>query len=265
VGVERNGGRNGARFAPKSFLSYFKKLNLTPTTAQHFFQEVEVASEALERIDFQLAQHEESQQISQILKKWPVPFCHIGGGHDHIYSLLKALSLQTKKIIVINVDAHADTRTDEDFHSGTPFRQFSQEYQGDFHLFQIGLHPFANSASTLTPLSKGKMHLFWRKDLSNSEKLTTFFAHISQLIDPDTKVIFSLDADAMTGSEVPGVSAVNGEGLTRAELSLLWSFYQKLPLPHSSILGIYELNPLYDSLSMQSMRVLGSFVFETIK
>lgn len=265
IGVERNGGRNGARLAPQSFLSYFKKLNIRPALENKIFHEVEVSAENEEKNDFNQAQKNEAQRISQKIKIFgPTFYCHLGGGHDHIYPLLTAFGLEYKKMIVINIDAHADTRTDTDFHSGTPFRQFANEYAGEFHLYQIGLHEFANSSSTLGSLKKGHSSILWRHELNHPENLLNFFRDIKQHVDVETVVVFSLDADALNGAEMPGVSAVNGNGLTRGELNKIWKLYQELPLPHKPIVGFYELNPVYDTLSMLSIRTLGTFLYDCI-
>jgi formiminoglutamase len=262
VGVQRNGGRNGARFAPQSFLSYFKKLTIRPELAKKTFQEIEVGSEIEEESDFHQAQKSEAKRIGQKIKTSGASFiCHLGGGHDHIYPLLTALGQEYKKIIVVNIDAHADTRTDTDFHSGTPFRQFADEYAGEFHLYQVGLLEFANSASTLAPLKKGQCKILWRHELN---KLPDFFLELTKHIDKETAVVFSLDADALNGAEMPGVSAVNGNGLTRNELNHIWKLYRQLPFSHQPIVGFYELNPVYDTLSMLSMRTLGTFLYECI-
>ncbi len=263
IGVERNGGRNGARFAPKSFLSYFKKLNNSPSLFAKKFKELEVANETEEKGDFQLAQIQQSKRISKIIQENPNSFiCHLGGGHDHVFPLLLALGENFKKVIVLNIDAHADTRTDPLAHSGTPFRQFSNDFKGEFLLFQIGLLELANSQSTLEKLERSKTYTLWRKDLFDSHKLDSFFDRIKNEIDHHTVVVFSLDADALSGELAPGVSAVNGNGINREELRLLWSEYKKFPLPHKPVLGIYELNPVYDTVSMLSVRTLANFVYD---
>lgn len=263
-GVIRNGGRNGARFAPQSFLSTFKKFSQNEILKEWNFVDIEVSSPEEEAADFHRSQDIESEKITAALKEYPDAFlCHIGGGHDHAYPFLKSLSAKYKKVIVINIDAHADTRTDGAFHSGTPFRQFSDFYKGEFKLFQIGLHPFANTFSTLSPLNSGEMNILWKKDLSESS-LIAFFKNIKDELNQDTLVVFSIDADALEGSLVPGVSAVNPDGLTRNELLLIWSFYRNLSLGHKPVMGIYELNPVYDTLASLSMRTLGSFVFEVL-
>lgn len=265
IGVERNGGRNGARFAPKSFLSYFKKLNNSPSLFAKKFTELEVANETEEKEDFQLAQIQQSKRISKIIQETPNSFiCHLGGGHDHVLPFLMALGENFKKVIVLNIDAHADTRTDSLAHSGTPFRQFSNNFRGEFLLFQIGLLELANSQSTLEKLEKSKTYTLWRKDLFYKDKLVSFLDMIKNEIDHNTVVVFSLDADALSGELVPGVSAVNGNGINREELRLLWGEYKKLPLSHKPVLGIYELNPVYDTVSMLSVRTLANFVYDCL-
>ena len=265
IGVERNGGRNGARLAPRSFLSYFKKLNIKPSLEKKIFKEVEVSSELNERADFHQAQRIETELIAPHVTNLKESFiCHLGGGHDHIYPLLMALGQKHEKIIVINVDAHADTRKDDEAHSGTPFRQFAQDFNGEFHLYQIGLHEFANSKSTLTPLTKTDFHTLWRKDLRSTEKTANYFNEIKINISENAVVVFSLDADALSGDNMPGVSAVNGDGITREELQQLWLLYQALPTSNLPLLGIYELNPTYDTLSMLSMRTIGAFVYQCL-
>jgi len=246
-------------------LSYFKKLNNSPSLFAKKFKELEVANETEEKGDFQLAQIQQSKRISNRIQENPNSFiCHLGGGHDHVFPLLLALGESFQKIIVLNIDAHADTRTDSLTHSGTPFRQFSNDFKGEFLLFQIGLLELANSQSTLEKLEKSKTYTLWRKDLFDSHKLHSFFNLIKNEIDQDTVVVFSLDADALLGEQVPGVSAVNGSGINREELRRLWIEYKKFPLSHKPILGIYELNPVYDTLSMLSVRTMANFVYDCL-
>jgi len=165
---------------------------------------------------------------------------------------------------VLNIDAHADTRTDEQHHSGTPFRQFAEEFSGEFTLYQLGLHRFANSFSTLSPLDKGKQFVLWKNEIT-SASLDAFFQQMMTEVNNDTLLLFSLDADALNGYEVPGVSAVNPQGLTLNELKDVWERFRKIPTPNRLIMGIYELNPVYDSLASVSMRTIASFIFECLR
>ncbi len=263
-GVIRNGGRNGARYAPQSLMATFKRFTQDNQIKDFSFAEAEVADPQDEINDFHGSQERQSERIKSLLDQHQsASIIHIGGGHDHVYPLLKAASQGYSKVVVLNIDAHADTRTDEEHHSGTPFRQFAEAFSGEFSLYQIGLHHFANSFSTLSPLKSGKQIVLWRNEI-NSASLDQFFKQMEVDIDKETRVFFSLDADALNGYEIPGVSAVNPNGLSLLELRDLWARFKKLPISHPSIMGIYELNPVYDSLASVSMRTIGSFIFESI-
>lgn len=264
VGVIRNGGRNGARYAPKAFLSTFKKFTLIEKLNNYQFVHIETGDAKAEEKDFIIGQSEEAIRIRDILKsEASATFVHLGGGHDHIYPLMKAIVNNYKKIIVINIDAHADTRSDLNPHSGTPFRQFGEEFPGKLHLYQIGLNEFSNSYSTLESIEKTQMNILWMNEIS-SEKLKTLFLSIQEEICESSAVILSLDSDALNGSIMPGVSAVNPSGLYFSQLLEILKHYKNLKISHSPIIGIYELNPLYDTLAGLSMRTIGHFVFELL-
>jgi formiminoglutamase len=264
IGVVRNGGRNGARLAPQAFLSTLKKFTLVEKLMNYRFINTEVSNPKEEEKDFKHAQKQEAERITEVIQSNPSStFIHIGGGHDHIYPLMRALSDTFQKLVVINIDAHADTRTDPENHSGTPFRQFGDEFPGKLKLFQIGLNSFANSFSTLEPIGETKMNVLWINQL-NPENLKNLFHTIQAEIDEATAVIFSLDTDALNGGIMPGVSAVNPLGLNLPQLCEIWGYYKNLKISHRPIVGIYELNPVYDTLAGLSMRTIGSFVFELL-
>ena len=153
IGTLRNMGRRGSLYAPRAIMNVLTKLS---EHNQKSFQEFDVSFVNLENEDFNKAQQTEKATIANILKKYPNNnLIHLGGGHDHIYPLCMALNETISNLTVINIDAHLDTRTDPFFHSGTPFRQVANEFQGKFNLIQIGIHDFANTKSTMSPLQKG--------------------------------------------------------------------------------------------------------------
>ena len=262
IGVIRNNGRNGARYAPKAFMFNFKKMTQDQDLKNWSFAEIEVSSEEHELKNFSEAQKLESSKIQEALKSSYDFICHIGGGHDHIYPLIRAQASSFDKVVVINIDAHADTRTDAEAHSGTPFRQLDQEIS-QFRLFQIGLHPYSNSFSTLSPL-KSEMKVLWKQECQETE-INSFFEKIKSEVTDKTLVTLSVDADALCGHLVPGVSAVNADGLDLNTLKFIMSKYLELNLSHSPVLGVYELNPIYDQLSGVSMNTIANFVFHTLK
>jgi len=262
IGVCRNSGRNGARFAPQAILSCLKKMTLVKELKDKKFKVVEVSNQTEEQIDFSRAQELESELIKRNLSSSHL--LHLGGGHDHIYPLLKAIDKPGRRMIIINLDAHADTRTDREANSGTPFRQFSQEAKSEVYLVQIGLNPFANSFSTLSELENVESFYLYQSDISPAN-LSDLFLKLESLAHDETDIVLSLDVDALQGAIAPGVSAVNPTGLDQGDLKCILDHYKKLIGERKKILGVYELNPIYDTVSSLTSRTVASFIFSWLK
>jgi len=261
LGVIRNGGRSGSRFAPMAIINCLKKFSLNQL--QHQVALLEVGH--FPSLDFEGAQSEQTGQICSILKSPHLDcFFHLGGGHDHIYSLLKSLDQKNKRLIVVNIDAHLDTRTDNINHSGTPFRQFAKHCQSDFFLLQVGIHPFANSESSFESLDPHSMQVlnfemilketdYFRKSIISSiEKRLGTLSELDQ-------IILSLDCDALEAQMMEGVSAVNGLGLDSMVVKEIFDWYQKKV--KRKIIGIYEYNPLFDNLSQKGAKFISSLIY----
>ncbi len=270
VGVMRNRGRNGARFAPRAILNSLKKL--TSNTSQTGpIEVIEVTTQESERLDFHQAQINSSQKILELIKSNKgKKYIHLGGGHDHAFPLLLAInnSNRFKNIVILNIDAHCDTRIDDIRHSGTPFRDFDQSATKDYHLIQYGIQLFSNSASTLTPLKKGTHQQFLLEDLMSDpkvlkESLQKTFDQVPFEINHETAIFFSLDCDAIKGESMKAVSAVNGRGL---DTECIHQLLQSLNCAPSAtkFFGIYEYNPVYDDLSQLGARTLGSMLYKFI-
>jgi formiminoglutamase len=262
TGTVRNLGRRGSLFAPEAILSIVKKLachNLLK------WSDVELADSALEIKDFEASQKTLALKIQKIISKETrtQKYIYLGGGHDYIYPTLKAINQITKKLVVINLDAHLDTRTDSDPNSGTPFRQIAAQFDGELEIIQLGIHDFANSISTMSNLPKGSEVVatyedvrFGTKDFTETDKF------LKRLIpfQKDTTYVFSLDADVLHAGVMEGVSAVNHRGLPYdfVEDVLLYSI-DELKCQH---FGIFEYNPVYDNLSQKGARTLASLIYQ---
>ncbi len=259
VGVMRNLGRNGSRYAPQAVLAQLKNLQFHQ---QEPIGIKEVASYENELLDFGQAQLAESNEIKKLIHRSPI---HIGGGHDHIYPLLKACEENFENIVVLNIDAHCDTRKSPHPHSGTPFRQFAEETKKNFLLYQYGIHFFANSQSTLS-LDKNIMSV---TSFNDAMKLSQNFgtlpaallSSIKQQFNDKTFFILSLDCDAIDPSIMEGVSAVNHQGLPLAHIKELCNWYKALKCQKA--MGIYEYNPVFDRSSKGS-RALASVIYDLL-
>lgn len=262
IGTIRNLGRRGSMYAPEAILSVVKKLachNLLK------WSDIELSNLVLEKENFQKAQSSLATEIqNSILKaKRTQKFIYLGGGHDYIYPALKAINHFTKKLVVINLDAHLDTRTDTDPNSGTPFRQIANDFDGEIEIIQLGIHDFANSISTMSNLKKAKEVVatyedvrFGTKDFTETDK---FLARVIPFQD-DTTYVFSLDADAMDSGIMEGVSAVNHRGLPYDFIEdVLLYMIDELKCQH---FGIFEYNPVYDNLSQKGARTLAALIYQ---
>lgn len=263
IGTIRNSGRRGSLYAPAAILNVVKKL------ASHNllkWSHKEMADVASETLDFQHSQKILSQKILETLKNQPrtQKFIYLGGGHDYAFPTLSALNSLSRKIVVINLDAHLDTRVDDEANSGTPFRQIAQHFDGDLEIIQLGIHDYANTISTMSNLPKSAREIvatyedvrFGTKDFSETDK---FLKRVIPYRE-DTMYFFSLDADVMEAGIMEGVSAVNHRGLPYdfIEDVLIYSIDQ-LKCRH---FGIFEYNPLYDNLSQKGARALASLIYQ---
>lgn len=261
-GVWRNGGRRGANFAPLSILNSFEKL--PPTKNSATFSVHEVSSDKNEILDFIKSQEEETQNIKQIISD-KENIIQLGGGHDHIYPLLKSFENKYKKIKVINLDAHCDTRIDELPHSGTPFRQFDQNSKCDFEIVQMGINLYNNSVETLSELKNGNMKII---SLSQLQKETVAYSTLDTPIlcdifkhEEDELIVLSIDCDVLDVHSMPGVSATNPHGLSKRFVNDFTEFYFKT-VKNQKVIGIYEYNPIYDDLTNSGSKFIAQLIWK---
>ncbi len=251
-GVRLNGGRRGSEFGPQAIFNQIKNLSkrsVMPPLYAHTLH----SSPAME--SFSSKQAKEQRDIESLLEQGPSVFIHLGGGHDHIYPLLKALAKNERRIKVVNIDAHLDTRTDPLPHSGTPFRQFDREHPGMMELTQLGIHPYANTDSTFTELSTPMRIFNWQK--TESMDVVDLFPQIN---DHD-QIVLSLDCDGLDSSVMEAVSAVNHLGISKEKAFALFNHYWNISQNRPSYLGLYEYNPLYDNLSNKGARLLAGLIY----
>lgn len=252
-GVIRNGGRRGAALGAKCIVHAYKKF-IQGQKALDPVQLVNVCRQSEEQ-DFVKMQTNQQEKIQSLLgQKERNHIVHLGGGHDHIFPFLAALYLHSnnKKIHVINIDAHLDTRNDQHPHSGTPFRQFQNLAKDNAKITQIGIQDFANAGSNWDGMNM-TVHL-QNKIESDTKGFSTFDQnYIDELlaIKSDEITLFSIDLDAIASAEMPAVSAINPAGLSLMFVrALLRRYCEKMvENKQQTLLGLYEYNPIYDNTS----------------
>lgn len=245
-GVIRNGGRNGAKHGPSSLLYQFKKLNATQEAFS--FKEVDNKHIYLENKSFEKMQASEQELMSSHLTDYSI---HLGGGHDHVFPFASAIIEKYGKLNIVNIDAHLDTRDDKVHHSGTPFRQLSEKYPDQINLIQIGIQDSANTSSSF---DKMKMSVIKMNEVT-LKKLS------SLTFDKDAPLLLSIDCDGIDASHVPAVSALNPYGLKSEHLFSLASILKKKWNDDQKLFcGIYEFNPIYDTVSAQGARFMSYYL-----
>ncbi len=263
IGVQENKGRLGSRFAPQAIMAVFLKLNDSEISQRVFHHSL--TSQLRDLDDYSGAI---DQSVEEFKKNFSSknPLVHLGGGHDHIYSLLKGLyDLGEKNLLILNIDPHCDTRIDEKPHSGNPFRRFVQNCPGwNGKLIQVGISEMNNNKETLRGVSNMDIFNFeqlrvlsenFSKDLSLNDFIT------QKTIEVCDRVIISIDADVIESSVMEAVSAVSYKGIPAHYLrSLMVSLLRGIKKPHA--LGIYEYNPLYDNLSNKGSRYLAGLIYD---
>ncbi|GAB4014517.1 MAG: formimidoylglutamase [Bdellovibrio sp.] len=255
LGVALNGGRIGARFGAEAVINVFQKM-----IAPH--PEIKIKKVVLETIGESLEQRQMSyaDQISKILKKYPSKkVIHIGGGHDHIYPL--AMAIDNSELMIVNIDPHLDTRTDQLAHSGTPFRQIAKEKK--LKLIQWGTHSFANAPANYTKLEKASMQII-DNDLISREPEQSHRSLMQALAEHAGTSILSLDVDAIESSVMTGVSAVNYQGLSTEIVHRVFEEYLRT-YKGTAFFGIYEFNPIYDDLSQKGARFIAYLLYQILK
>jgi formiminoglutamase len=265
LGVCRNGGRRGACYGPQSIINNLKKMALSPNISNDKLALFTVGNNELEAKDFDKAQKLYINSIHNIVKSYPsIPLIHLGGGHDHVYPLVSAISKIHKKINIINIDAHLDTRIDQANHSGTPFRQIGNELNNITSIYQIGIHSYSNAANNYNKLQKSNMKIISMDDLktetNNFQKSISPMLEGLNLFDEDAITILSIDADVISSTQMEGVSAVNPDGIPARYIEEVLNFYCK-NYNGWKILGIYEHNPIYENLSMKGTKLISSLIY----
>lgn len=273
-GTVLNNGRRGSLFAPNVLENLLLKMagHANKNYSLEFFEVSNFKSE--ENSDLKVSQLNESQKIAQHLKNLSQKkyLLHIGGGHDHFYPLMHAyLSVpQTaKKILILNIDPHLDTRTDPWSNSGTPFRNLDQAmstanpHNHQMTLVQLGTHLFANGETNYSPLKTIKQDIYDMASIRTCGNLKNFIqAHLNAYLQSHDEIILSFDVDAIKASEMPAVSAPNHLGFSMEEMHEMIDYLKKSAQSKFKIAGFYEYNPMFDDLAGSSGRALTALIYQ---
>ena len=173
----------------------------------------------------------------------------VGGGHDHGFSQLLGLSGGARKkarLGCINIDAHFDLRKPApQIGSGSPFYLAIEAGVLDPKRFvEFGIQTHCNAPALWEYAAKKKISTSLFSSLRAGRAIREFEKALKKIAAVSDYLVISLDLDAASSSDAPGVSAPQAEGFSASEMVQMCEIAGREKKVVS--LGIFELNPLHD-------------------
>jgi formiminoglutamase len=216
-GVRRNQGRIGAAHAPRELRRVLAGLPAKTSMAAL----ADAGDVVCEDGDLEGAQAELADVVSEVLASGGRPLV-FGGGHEvawGTYSGLRlhqlreadnaAAPLASRKLLIINFDAHFDLRQKRPANSGTPFDQIAldcAERGLPFNYACFGISDLGNTASLFAHAEHLGVHYVLDVDMQETQ-LPQRLNELQQLLDAADDVYLTIDLDVLPAATAPGVSA----------------------------------------------------------
>ena len=263
-GVKRNEGRQGAKDAPVIFRKVLSNL------PNHFpkSQSIADAGDVLcESEDMEGAQNELSKRVAQILEYGGIPIV-LGGGHEVTYAHFNGLKRysMSKKIGIINLDAHLDVRTPEDNkgNSGTGFYQILEEGikgANSVKYLAIGIQDISNTKALFNYAENRAVEIV-KSDEVNSGNLENIISKIEEFSRKVDHIYVTVDMDFFASAFSPGVSSPAFTGIIPDVT--FFSIYQTIiNLPNLNCIDFAEINPLFD-IDNRTTKLASELIFRFV-
>ncbi|HZZ02802.1 formimidoylglutamase [Paraburkholderia sp.] len=271
-GVRRNQGRPGAAHAPKELRRALAGLPAKASMASL----ADAGDVVCDDGDLEGAQAELAKVVSDVLASGGRPLV-FGGGHEvawGTYSGLRlhqdrtdaganpsigagvgagagaaatsATSAATRKLLIINFDAHFDLRQKRPANSGTPFDQIASdcaERGVPFNYACFGISDLGNTASLFAHAERLGVRYVLDIDMQEPQ-LPQRLDDLQQLLDPADDVYLTIDLDVLPAATAPGVSAPAALGVP---LSVVEAMVQRVRASGKlRAADIAEYNPSLD-------------------
>ncbi|WP_026820337.1 formimidoylglutamase [Arthrobacter castelli] len=244
-GVRRNQGRVGATEGPNALREALASL------ARHDSAPLYDAGDAVvSGDDLESGQRDFANLITRALSDGHFTF-GLGGGHEIAYAsysgIARALDNDpSRKLGILNIDAHFDLRVDERATSGTGFSQIAQDEAAagrDFCYAAVGISPTSNTRFLFD--RAGELGVTYMLDEQcRLDRLAEVISFVRRFIDDVDHLYLTLDLDALPAAVAPGVSAPAAYGVSMDVIcDVLRVAAESGKLLHSDIA---ELNPSFD-------------------
>lgn len=241
-GVQRNKGRKGTKEAPD-----FIRKNCSNFPVVHpNFNLKDFGNIMCEDQNLEDSQNKLAEKIQLVLQKGGKSIV-FGGGHEvtfaHYSGIKKAFP--TKKIGIINIDAHFDNREIDPkigASSGTGFWQIAQE--GKMHSLHIGIQRNSNTLKLFDTAHQYGMNYILAEEVF-FENLPTLYPKIEEFIEISDVIYLTICMDVFNAAIAPGVSALAYNGIF-ADAAFMHLFKLILTSDKLIAMDVAEVNPIYD-------------------
>ncbi|MFM0474022.1 formimidoylglutamase [Paraburkholderia strydomiana] len=216
-GVRRNQGRIGAAHAPKELRRVLAGLPAKAAIAAL----ADAGDVVCDDGDLEAAQAELAHVVSEVLAGGGRPLV-FGGGHEVAWGTYsgfrlhqqreagnQAALLLSRKLLIINFDAHFDLRQKRPANSGTPFDQIAldcEERGVSFNYVCFGISDLGNTASLFAHAERLGVHYVLDVDMQETQ-LPQRLNELQKLLDAADDVYLTIDLDVLPAATAPGVSA----------------------------------------------------------
>jgi len=216
-GVRRNQGRIGAAHAPKELRRVLAGLPAKAAIAAL----ADAGDVVCDDGDLEAAQAELAHVVSEVLAGGGRPLV-LGGGHEVAWGTYSGLRLHqqreagnqatlliSRKLLIINFDAHFDLRQKRPANSGTPFDQIAldcEERGVSFNYVCFGISDLGNTASLFAHAERLGVRYVLDVDMQETQ-LPQRLNELQKLLDAADDVYLTIDLDVLPAATAPGVSA----------------------------------------------------------
>ena len=258
AGVARNKGRIGAAHGPSAIRKILAGLPAHHHQKLYDCGDVTCTGDTLETAQFELG-----ERVSHILDQGSAPVI-LGGGHEIAWGSYLGLKQwlhkqelktgQSRKLLILNFDAHFDLRSSRPASSGTPFDQIAEDCMADKRELQYacwGVSILSNTPALFARAETIQADVILDHQLQERH-LELAMTRLDRLIAHADDVYLTIDLDAFPAAVVPGVSAPAAFGIPLSVVEAL-----ALRVKQSGkmrLVDIAELNPLFD-IDQHSARV----------
>ena len=263
AGVLRNHGRVGAAEGPAALRAALANLPLHAPISLRDAGDISAAAgeggDALENMQSRYA-----DLARNILASGSRPI-GLGGGHEIALASWNGLMAaqpdvaRTRRVGIVNFDAHFDLRAGTQATSGTPFRQIADqcaESGQPFHYMCLGISRYANTRALFERATTLGVHWLSDEQLGLTQ-LATAATQLQKYLDTLDDIYLTFCLDVLPASVAPGVSAPAARGVSLEVIEPLLD--QVLGTGRVRIADIAELNPRFD-IDQRTARVAARIV-----